>query len=82
MRKIGLYLEELFTEAALAEERETRSGGRISRRFGDLFDSLFMAITFAEAGEFGTAREILGPGPDDEGQGAGYCAAGFCAGRA
>ncbi len=35
------------------------------KSFSEKWDRLFSAITFAEAGEFGTAREILREKPHD-----------------
>lgn len=82
MKRISQYMEDIFTEAALAEERDMRNRGQISGRSGDLLDSLFTAITFAEAGEFDTARDMMGSDRGNEGHGPGCCAPGFCPGRA
>lgn len=54
--------ERLLCEIAFAEEREIDGLKGLPRRVGGRFDTLFTAITFAEAGEFGTARDIMGGG--------------------
>lgn len=82
MKDITGRLQDLFMEIAFAEERDIRLLKNISGRFAERLDKLFAAITFAEAGEFDTARIFLSGRTGDGGRSAGYCLRGFCVGRA
>ena len=82
MKNIARRIEEMFIEIAFAEEREINHLKKISGRFTEGLDKHFTAITFAEAGEFDTARDFMGGGDGGGKSTAGYCLTGFCAGRA
>lgn len=82
MKGIGGMIEEMLTEIASAEEAETRPLQRLSGCFNEWFGVLFIAITFAEAGEIDTARDPSGGGTGDGEHPVAYCLSGFSAGRA
>jgi len=82
MKQLARRIEEMFIEIAFAEERETSHLKNISGRFTEELDNHFTAITFAEAGEFGTAKDFMGGGLGGSKRPAGYCLSDFCAGRA
>lgn len=82
MKNLSGRIEEIFIEIAFAEERESGQLKNISGRFTEWFDKHFTAITFAEAGDFDTARDVMGGGSSGGKHTVGYCLPGFCTGRA
>lgn len=79
MKSIAGKREGLFMEIAFAAERVIERVRKQSGRFTGLLDSLFTAVTFAEAGEFETAPNIMGGGPGNR---IDSCTPGVCLSRA
>ena len=61
MKDLTKKIEEVFTKITLAEDGVENTGQVLKEQGGfvDDWDDIFVAITFAEAGEFETARQIL-----------------------
>jgi hypothetical protein len=78
IRVIGKLLEEM----AFAGERVLDYFKRLSGHFTEGLVTTFLAVTFAEAGDFQAVRSIIGGGPGDGGRRTNGCAAGFCTGAA
>lgn len=82
MKTISGQIEKLFIKIAFAEERKIVHLGNRPGRLGGWFHNLFTAITFAEAGEFDTARDLMGGDSGNSRRRSGSHFTGFCASRA
>lgn len=78
MKNLTGIIEDLFMEIAFAEEPEINHLKNSSGRLADRLDGMFTAITFAEAGEFDTARNVIVSGFGDGRRTVKYCLHGFC----
>ena len=84
MNRLSERLEEIFIDITFAEE-DGRTALTAVRKLTNTTDTLFMAISFAEAGEYAYAQVItaINPGdshrPSPHGQADMPC---FCMGRA
>ncbi|MBI5740737.1 MAG: hypothetical protein HZA16_08445 [Nitrospirae bacterium] len=82
MKNLTRKIEDLFMEITFAEEPGTNHLKNSSGRFSDWLNDIFTAITFAEAGEFETARNVMGGGHGDGRNAVEYCLHGVCEGMA
>lgn len=78
MKDVIRVVGKLLKEMAFAGERVLDYFKRLSGRFAEGLVTTFLAVTFAEAGDFQAARDIMDGGPGDGGRRANGCAAGFC----